>query len=158
MMYRVGIRDRLRELVGLDVGERTKPGWTLARLAEKAGVTYRTAQNWLGGARDSTGQLPEAKDVPSWFVAAAAEILAVDPGWLLTGTAPPASDAEARIEAVRRLVQPGAHVDARVLHAVSLLLSPPHAERAAVDALLAQAAEMLEGAERRRRTDDQASG
>jgi transcriptional regulator with XRE-family HTH domain len=157
-MYRVGIRDRLRELVGLDVGERTKPGWTLARLAEKAGVTYRTAQNWLGGARDGAGQLPEAKDIPSWFVAAAAEILAVDPGWLLTGTAPPASDAEARLGAVRRLVQPGAPADARVLHAVSLLLAAPESVPAAVGALLDHALEILEDVEQGRRPDGRASG
>jgi len=78
--------------------------------------------------------------------------------WLLTGTHPPASDAEARLDAVRLLVRPGAHVDARVMHAVSLLLAAPGAERAEVDARLARAADLLAELRQERRPDGRSSG
>jgi hypothetical protein len=130
-------------------------GWRendYARLGELVGMDRRQVRKLVAEGPATTDS------VPASFLADLARAGFADAGWLLTGAAPPASDAEARLEAVRRLVQPGGAVDARVLHAVSLLLAAPGAERAEVDARLGRAADLLAELRQERRPDGRSSG
>ena len=84
--WRRGIRDRLRELVGLDIGPATKPGFGMDDLAEGTEVPYRTLQNWIGGRRENLGDPP---DISAAFVIEAARTAGVSLEWLMTGEGTP---------------------------------------------------------------------